>query len=201
MFIVTFCIPVCDEENLETFRKYRNNNLPFNFGRLLTENTITTEPLPNSMELLEKQNLLQWQKQILQTFSKYINESLAPRKHNFYDLESTNFVHLSSIYKILVSLDVINQEFCIPVCDEENLEIFRKYRNNNLPFNFGRLLTENTITTEPLPNSMELLEKQNLLQWQKQILQTFSKYINESLAPRKHNFYDLESTNFVHLKF
>ena len=102
MFIVTFCIPVCDEENLETFRKYRNNNLPFNFGRLLTENTITTEPLPNSIELLEKQ--------ILQTFSKYINEYLAPRKHNFYDLESTNFVHLSSIYKILVSLDVTNQD-------------------------------------------------------------------------------------------
>jgi len=41
-------------------------------------------PLPESMEQLEKQNILQWRKEILQPVKKYINQNLDPRKHNFF---------------------------------------------------------------------------------------------------------------------
>jgi len=36
------------------------------------------------MEQLEKQNILQWRKEILQPVKKYINQNLDPRKHNFF---------------------------------------------------------------------------------------------------------------------
>ena len=142
----------------KTCRKYKNKNCRFSFGKFFTEKTIIAEPIPNSWDSVETQNLLHWRKNILQPVQEYINKNLDPRKQNFFDNASENFIQLPSIDKILTLLNITMDDYerALSISENEDFQIHLKRRpdscfvNNYFPM--GLSAWEANIDIQPVYN-------------------------------------------------
>ena len=67
----------------KTCRKYKNIKCRFNFGQFFTNRTIVAEPLSDDLDLEEKTNTLDKQKEILSLVKGKIDDLLNPSKSNY----------------------------------------------------------------------------------------------------------------------
>ena len=67
----------------KTCHKYRNEKCRFHFGKFFTSRTIIAQPLPDSLSVDKKNEIMQNRKQLLKKVKQYINTELNPSKKNF----------------------------------------------------------------------------------------------------------------------
>ena len=67
----------------KTCRKYRNEKSRFHFGKFFTSRTIIAQPLPDSLSVDKKNEIMQNRKQLLKKVKQYIDTELNPSKKNF----------------------------------------------------------------------------------------------------------------------
>ena len=67
----------------KTCRKYRNEKCRFHFGKFFTSRTIIAQPLPDSLSVDKKNEIMQNRKQLLKKVKQYIDTELNPSKKFF----------------------------------------------------------------------------------------------------------------------
>ena len=69
-------------------RKYKKKECRFNYGNFFSARTILAKPLPQGLDLLEKNQTLAWREEVLSKVKKYVNEYLYLAKNNVDDCDS-----------------------------------------------------------------------------------------------------------------
>ena len=92
--------------HLKSCRRHKNDNCRFHFGRFFTDRKIVTKPLNSNLNDAKKKEILTERYNILKIMSNYINKHLNPSKHNFYDVQTEDYIKPKSIEEILNMLDI-----------------------------------------------------------------------------------------------
>ena len=71
-----------------TCRRYKKKECRFNYGNFFSARAILAKPLPQGLDLLEKNQILAWREGVLSKVKKYLNEYLYLAKNNVDDCDS-----------------------------------------------------------------------------------------------------------------
>ena len=83
----------------------------YHFGKIFTERTIVSRPLPDTMSYETKKQVLCQRDDILCSVKKCIDENLNPKKQNILDTRKENFVMVSTIFEILQQLNITPEDY------------------------------------------------------------------------------------------
>ena len=71
-----------------TCRRYKKKECRFSYGNFFSARAILAKPLPQGLDLLEKNQILAWREGVLSKVKKYLNEYLYLAKNNVDDCDS-----------------------------------------------------------------------------------------------------------------
>ena len=97
----------------KTFRRYKNDNCRFHFGRFFTDRAIVAKPLNANLSDAKRKEILTKRYNVLKIVSDYINEYLIPPKHNFYNVQREVYIKPISTEGILNMRDINVDTYCI----------------------------------------------------------------------------------------
>ena len=83
----------------------------YHFGKIFTERTIVSRPLPDTMSYETKKQVLCQRDDILCSVKNCIDENLNPKKQNILDTRKENFVMVSTIFEILQQLNITPEDY------------------------------------------------------------------------------------------
>ena len=109
-------------------RKYKNVNCRYSFGRFFCDKTYLAEPLNKELIEEERNNVLKFQKQVLDKVKDYIDNNLNPRYNNLYDPEKENYKPAKSIDEILDELNIDKKDYykCLKISTDDSFQIHFK---------------------------------------------------------------------------
>ena len=107
----------------------KKNEFRFSYGRFFSDRTIILKPLDPSLDPLERNEVLDSHKSLLEKVKKYIDAGLNPVKVNVIDLQKENYKPPPTIDEILLKLDISKQDYyqalSISVDDDYELHLIR----------------------------------------------------------------------------
>ena len=92
--------------HLKSCRRHKNDNCRFHFGRFFTDRIIVAKPLDSNLNDAKKKEILTERYNILKIMSNDNNEYLNPSEHNFYDVQTEDYIKPKSNEEILNMLDI-----------------------------------------------------------------------------------------------
>ena len=117
----------------KTCHKYRNEKCRFHFGKFFTSRTIIAQPLPDSLSVDKKNEIMQNRKQLLKKVKQYIDTELNPSKKNCYDNLRDDYEEVKSIDEILEYLEITKCDYeqALSISDDQDFQIhYRRLPNS-----------------------------------------------------------------------
>ena len=109
--------------------KYKKNKCKFSYGRFFSDRTIISKPLDPSLDPLERNEILDSRKSLLEKVKNYIDVELNPVKVNVIDPQKENYKPHPTIDEMLLKLDISKQDcyqtLSISVDDDYELHLIR----------------------------------------------------------------------------
>ena len=90
--------------------EYKNEKYQYHFGKVFTEHTIISLPLPSDLPEVEKNNILNEKEHILSTLKHNIDNNFDPKKYNILNALKEDFEKTPSTKNILAELGLAEQQ-------------------------------------------------------------------------------------------
>ena len=115
-----------EHSHSKSCRKYKNEKCRYQFGKVFTERTIISFPLPNHLPDTVKNNILNERERIFSVVKNYIDTHLGPRKRNILHQHQECFEDIPSIKNIVAELRLVEEEYygALSASDSENQKHF-----------------------------------------------------------------------------